>query len=159
MPSSSRPTVVLPRPRRQGKPAVGVWAWILVFSLGAMIATYMMFVEPPPPRKIVIASGGQDGAYYRNAQKYAEQLKREGLTVEVRETAGSVENLRLLGQEDSGVGVAIVQSGVAKPEQVRQFDALGSLYHEPLWVFYRGDSPNRASQSTRGQANRRRADG
>ncbi len=139
MPSSSRPTVVLPRPRRRSKPAIGVWAWIVVFSLGAMIATYMMFVEPPPPRKIVIASGGQNGAYFRNAQKYAEQLKKEGLTVEVRETAGSVENLHLLGRDDSGVGVAIVQSGVAKPEQVRQFEALGSLYHEPLWVFYRGD--------------------
>jgi uncharacterized protein len=57
----------------------------------------------------------------------------------VRETAGSVENLRLLGQPDSGVSVAIVQSGVASPEQVQHAYALGSLYHEPLWVFYRGD--------------------
>ncbi len=100
-----------------------------------------MFVEPPPPRKIVIASGGRNGAYFRFAQKYAEELQEEGLSVEVRETAGSVENLRLLGQEDSGVAVAIVQSGVASPEEVQHFYALGSLYHEPLWVFYRGDTP------------------
>ena len=99
----------------------------------------MMFVEPPPPRKIVIASGGQNGAYFRYAQEYAEELQKEGLSVEVRETAGSVENLRLLGEEGSGVAVAIVQSGVASPEELQQFDALGSLYHEPLWVFYRGD--------------------
>jgi hypothetical protein len=56
----------------------------------------------------------------------------------VRETAGSVENLRLLGQDGSGVSVAIVQGGVAGPEDVSRFQALGSLYHEPLWVFYRG---------------------
>jgi TRAP-type uncharacterized transport system substrate-binding protein len=50
-----------------------------------------------------------------------------------------VENLRLLGQEDSGVAVAIVQGGVASPEDAGRFYALGSLYREPLWVFYRGD--------------------
>ena len=61
------------------------------------------------------------------------------LSVEVRETAGSVENLHLLGQDGSGVAVAIVQSGVASPEDLKHFYALGSLYHEPLWVFYRGD--------------------
>jgi hypothetical protein len=66
-------------------------------------------------------------------------LQKEGLSVEVRETAGTVENLRLLGQEDSGVAVAIVQGGVASPEEVQQLYALGSLYREPLWVFYRGD--------------------
>ncbi len=120
---------------------MAVWVWIVGISLAALIATYMMFVEPPPPRKIVIASGGKNGAYYRYAREYAEQLQRDGLSVEVRETAGSVENLRLLGQADSGVSLAIIQSGVAGPESLRQFDALGSLYREPLWVFYRGDKP------------------
>ena len=47
-----------------------VFAWRL-------FATYMLFVEPPPPRKIVIASGGQNGAYFRYAQKYARNCKRK----------------------------------------------------------------------------------
>ncbi len=141
MSSSSRPKVTPPRPRRQGKHALAVWVWIFGFCLTALIATYILFVEPPPPRKIIIASGGRNGAYFRFAQKYAEELQEEGLSVEVRETAGSVENLRLLGQKDSGVAVAIVQSGVASPEEVQHFYALGSLYHEPLWVFYKRDTP------------------
>ena len=99
----------------------------------------MMFVEPPPPRRIVIASGAKNGAYFRYAQKYAEELQKDGLSVEVRETAGSVENLSLLGQVGSGVAVAIVQSGVASPDEIPHSYALGSLYREPLWVFYRGD--------------------
>jgi uncharacterized protein len=98
-----------------------------------------MFVEPPPPHRIIIASGSQNGAYFRYAREYAEALKKEGLSVEVRETAGSVENLHLMGQEGSGVAVAIVQGGVASPEDVGRFHALGSLYREPLWVFYRGE--------------------
>jgi len=139
VPSSSQPKITPPQPRSSSRQALYAWIWIGFFCLAALIATYLMFVEPPPPHKIVIATGGQNGAYFHYAQKYAEDLKKDGLTVEVRETAGSVENLRLLGQNDSGVAVAIVQSGVARAEEVSQFWALGSLYREPLWVFYRGD--------------------
>lgn len=138
MPSSLRP------PGRSGlrkrrKAALRGWIWIGGLCLAVLVATYMIFVEPPPPRKIIIASGGRNGAYYRHALAFAEGLRKDGLTVEVRETAGSVENLKLLGQNDAGVAVAIVQSGVAGSEDVKKFYALGSLYREPLWVFYRGD--------------------
>jgi hypothetical protein len=71
-----------------------------------------------------------------------EYLEKEGLKLEVRETQGSVENLRLLQDDDSGVSVAIVQSGLASPEDTRRLQALGSLYHEPLWVFYRAAVPH-----------------
>jgi TRAP transporter TAXI family solute receptor len=118
---------------------LAAWIWITGFCVAALVATYVMFVEPPPPHKIVIASGGKNGAYFRYANEYAEQLRKDHLTVEVRETAGSVENLRLLGEDSSGVAVAIVQSGVAGPDETKRFYALGSLYREPLWVFYRGD--------------------
>ena len=139
MSSSSGPKLTPPARRSQGKRTLAMWVWILAFCLAALIATYMLFVEPPPPRTIVIASGGKNGAYFRFAQEYAKELRKEGLSVEVRETAGSVENLRLLGQDGSGVAVAIVQSGVGSPEEVQHLYALGSLYREPLWVFYRGD--------------------
>ncbi len=147
MTSLPRDSAVLPRPRRRGKSPLFYWAWIVVFCVASLMATYVLFVEPPPHGKIVIASGGQQGAYYRFAQSYAAELQKAGLSVEVRETAGSVENLRLLGEDDSGVSVAIVQSGVGRPEEAERFYALGSLYREPLWVFYRGEaSLSRLSQ-------------
>src|SRR5207248_3081257 len=124
-----------------------VWAAIIGFCLAALIGTYMLFVEAPPPKKIVIASGGRNGAYYQFAQKYADALKKEGVAVEVRESAGSVENLHLLQDDSSGVAVAIVQSGVASAEDRDHLDALGSFYREPLWVFYCGVKPlDRLSQ-------------
>jgi uncharacterized protein len=138
--SSSRP-IATTRSRKQGKRALAVWVWVLGLCLAVLIATYMIFVESPPPRRIVIASGGQNGPYFRFARKYAEDLQKVGLSVEVRETAGSVENMRLLGEEGSGVSVAIIQSGVASSEELLRFNALGSLYREPLWVFYRADQP------------------
>ena len=140
--SSSRSTVISPQRRRQSKRTLVVWVWLLGFCLAALIATYMLFVEPPPPRKIVIASGGQNGAYFRYAQKYAEDLKKEGLSVEVRETAGSVENLHLLAENDSGVAVAIVQErgGQQPSSRVAALRCPGQYVSRAVvGLFYRGD--------------------
>ena len=51
-----------------------------------------------------------------------------------------MENLQLLQDAGSGVSVAIVQSGVADEKAASDLQALGSLYREPLWVFYRGEA-------------------
>src|SRR5437773_327212 len=121
-----------PVPLKEGKTP-----WSLIFlslvAVAALVGTYMLFVEPPPPRKIVIATGSPDGAYFKYAQQYADILKKDGLTLEVRATKGSVENLELLQDDASGVAVALVQSGVAEPEAHAKLEALGSLYREPLW--------------------------
>src|SRR5262249_34378539 len=130
-----------PKTKSHAMHALTVWAVIIALCVAALVGTYMLFVEAPPPKTIVIATGGKTGAYYKFAQKYAGELAKEGITLEVPETKGSVENLELLKDENSGVSVAIVQSGVAEPQDRERFSALGSLYREPLWVFYRGERP------------------
>ena len=94
------PKAAPPGPRKRARHGLTIWIMILGFGLAALIATYLLFIEPPPPKKVVIATGSKTGAYYRFARQYAEALKHEGLTLEVRETKGSVENLQLL-QDDS----------------------------------------------------------
>ncbi|MBI3409875.1 MAG: C4-dicarboxylate ABC transporter substrate-binding protein [Planctomycetes bacterium] len=119
-------------------------AWSLIFVVGisvtALVGTYMLFVEPPPPRRLVIATGPEDGAYHDFALQYARILEQDGLTLDVRETHGSVENLELLQDKSSGVSVALVQSGVSDRATAANLEALGSLYREPLWIFYREDA-------------------
>ena len=144
MPSSPRLPAPVSQRRRRSRPIPTAWIGVVGLCLAVLVATYLIFVEAPPPRTIVIASGGPNGAYFRFAQRYAADLKREGLAVEVRATAGSVENLRLLDAGD--VAAAIVQSGVANPEASGQIVALGSLYREPLWVFTRGEKVERLNQ-------------
>jgi TRAP transporter TAXI family solute receptor len=138
-PNGHKPTP--PPPEGRGKHALMVWGTILVVCLAALVGTYLLFVKAPPPNKLVIAAGGKTGAYYPIAQQYAEELQKEGIAVEVRETGGSGDNLKLLDDDGSGVSVAIVQSGVAGPDEGKKLQALGSLYREPLWVFYRDDKP------------------
>src|SRR4051794_40273974 len=96
-----------------------IWLWIaaLTACLAGLFIPFVLFVEPPPPRRIVIATGREDGAYYRFGQKYAELLKKEGITLELRTTNGSVENLDLLRDPNSDVSLALIQSGIIDPKQ------------------------------------------
>ena len=41
--------------------------------------------------------------------------------------------------ENDGVEVAFVQGGLKSLVQNAQLVSLGSLYFEPLWIFYRND--------------------
>ena len=104
----------------------------LVILLAGFIFTYQ-FVEPAPPKTITIASGGAGGAYNAFANRYAEQLAKQGITLNVLETAGSIENIELLntGKAD----VAFVQGGTGEAEATPDLVSLGALYYEPLWLF------------------------
>jgi len=95
------------------------------------------FIKPAPPDRIVMATGGVDGAYHRFASRYAEILAREGITLELRPTAGAVENIELLRAGE--VSLAMVQSGVGDVESAPGLTSLGSVYYEPLWLFHRKD--------------------
>ena len=139
MPTNPRPKVVPPRAR--GSQSLIVWAVTAGLCLLVLAGTYFLFVEKPAPRHIVIATGGTKGAYYDFARQYAKVLEKDGITLEVRPTRGSVENLELLADDSSGVGAAIIQSDVAGPESAEKVLALGSLYREPLWIFYRSPKP------------------
>ena len=112
---------------------------IVITIIGFVIA--WQFVNPAPPRTIVIATGHKDGAYFLFAEHYRKILARDGVTLEIRTTAGSVENIQLLEDQSSGVDIAFVQGGTGSQATAANITALGSLYFEPLWVFYRGSEP------------------
>lgn len=126
------------------------WGPGLALTLvGFLIAWF--FVKPAPPDTVVIAAGPRDGAYYNFATKYAEVFAENGVTLDVRETAGSVENYRLL-KEDSDVQLAIVQGGTAPPDATEDsYEAIASLYLEPVWIFTKGEAPETDLRSLAGK--------
>ena len=84
------------------------------------------FVQPAPSRHIVIATGQLEGTYYYYGQEYRKILARDGIDLEVRRTAGSVENLRLL--ENGEVDVAFLQGGMGTLARSDALISLNSLY-------------------------------
>jgi TRAP transporter TAXI family solute receptor len=108
----------------------------VLLTLAGFVVAYQ-FVEPAPPNRITIATGRESGAYYAFAQRYRELLAREDITLDVRTTSGSVENLRLLDATENGADIGLVQSGTGSPESSPDLIGLGSLFFEPLWIFLR----------------------
>ncbi len=117
------------------------WWIFLIVGIGFVVA--YQFVQPAPPKRIVITTGGESGAYYQFAQRYAAILARDGITLEVKASAGSLENLDRLKADQAQVG--FVQGGVVPPKENPDAEddsgllSLGSLFYEPVWVFYRGE--------------------
>jgi len=117
------------------------WWIFLIVGIGFVVA--FQFVEPAPPKRIVITTGGEAGAYYQFAQRYAAILAKNGITLEVKASAGSLENLARLQSDEAQVG--FVQGGVMPPKEDPDAEddsgllSLGSLFYEPVWVFYRGE--------------------
>jgi len=97
------------------------------------------FVDPFPPRHLSIGCGPPEGANFNFAQAYREILSREGITLDLRNTAGSAENLKLLDAASGGVDIAFVQGSMKSLARNTDLVALGSLFFEPLWIFHRND--------------------
>jgi hypothetical protein len=66
-------------------------------------------------------------------------LARDGITLEVVPTAGSVDNLELL--KSGEVSLALVQGGSATAADRADLQSLGSLFLEAVWVFTPRVSP------------------
>jgi hypothetical protein len=123
----------------------------------ALLALAYWVLDPTPPRKVVLATGTEQGAYAEFGKRYAQILKGYGITVELRATQGAAENLRLLQDPNSGVDIAFMQGGAG--ERLRKeadslapaedgddeptLVSLGSLFYEPVWLFYRTDAAER----------------
>jgi TRAP transporter TAXI family solute receptor len=121
------------------KELLRVWIPFLLIAVAALLATYFLFVEPPPPSRVVIATGQRTGRYHAFAERYRAILSGSGVALEIRETAGSAENVELLLDRKSGVSVAFVQGGTVPDQAKSRLASLASLYREPLWVFHRGE--------------------
>jgi len=123
---------------------VGPFALLVV----ALLAIAYWVLDPSPPRHVVLATGTEQGAYAEFGRRYAELLKAEGIKVELRATQGSAENLALLRDPKSGVDLAFVQGGADRrfgPDEDGDAGlvSLGSMFHEPVWVFFREDAERR----------------
>ncbi len=121
------------------------WGPFFVLGVALLIGAYYL-LDPAPPKRVVLATGPEQSAYAVFGKRYADELKRYGITVELRATLGSRENLRLLRNSKESVDVAFVQGGASETIRTREEEelepvmSLGSLFFEPVWIFYRADA-------------------
>jgi hypothetical protein len=99
------------------------------------------FVDPLPPRRLTIAAGFAGSGYDIFARRYARILARNGVALEVRNTAGGVEDLDLLRDKASGVQAALITLGFARPEDAETLASLGGISDAPVFIFYKNPEP------------------
>ena len=81
-----------------------------------------------PPQTLIMAAGPEGGGYYQIALQYKKVLKRDGIKLEIVETAGSAENMALL--EERKVQIALLQGGIRTDDGGLQ--AIASIFFEPM---------------------------
>jgi TRAP transporter TAXI family solute receptor len=112
-------------------------AALLLAALGWPLATVL---KPAMQHTIVITTGADKGIYRGFADRYAPILKRNGITLDIRRSSGSIENYQRLKNPDSEYEVGFIQSGTTSPKETDRLQIIAAVSYEPIWVFYRGDA-------------------
>ncbi|WP_283133929.1 TAXI family TRAP transporter solute-binding subunit [Rhizohabitans arisaemae] len=101
-----------------------------------------------PPRRLVIATGGVGGVYDKLGRSLAHWLRYHwGTSVEVRSTAASLENLRLIASGEAHIGFSSLDAAALAPAGMLPFPAplpiasLMRLYDEYLQIVVGGATP------------------
>ncbi len=118
----------------------------LALVLAAATWAVLHFVRPAAPSAITISTGPEGSSFQRAAERYAKTFAKNGVTLRLRPSNGSLENLRRLSDPAGDVDVAFVQVGVKLPdpgpaESRRELASLGTISRQPLYVLVRGKAP------------------
>ncbi len=118
-----------------------------------LLAGAYFLLDPAPPKRVVLATGPEQSDYAEFGKRYAAELKRYGIEVVLRPTEGSSENRRLLHDSAQGVDLGFVRGGSSDATRAADEEksgvplvSLGSLYLEPVWLFYRGEAAKRLNR-------------
>lgn len=98
-----------------------------------------------PPVKAVIAAGSLQGSYSRLAQRYAEQLERVGMNVEIVYSDTPRGALDRLDAPGDAASIGFAHGTYVNPASTAQ--ALAVIGQEPVWIFSGAGGP-----ATLGQA-------
>lgn len=119
----------------------------VVLLVGALGWSLAIVLKPAIQRTIVITTGAEAGIYRGFADRYAPILKRDGITLDIRGSSGSIENYERLKDPNSEYEVGFIQSGTTSPKDTDGLQTIAAVAYEPIWLFYRGDATiNRLAQ-------------
>ena len=118
----------------------------VVLAVTLLILAYW-WLDPNPPKRVTLATGPAQSAYEEFGKRYASILAKEGITVDLLPSQGSAHNLQLLREGKADLG--FVQGGTStySAEDTEALTSLGSLFVEPLWLFYREEAALKAGKT------------
>jgi hypothetical protein len=106
--------------------------------VGIVIVSWLVlaYLVPSPPPSITIATAFKGSTFDYFGQRYRDRFADAGVKVNLRQTAGVLENLQLLQAPKSGVDIAFVTGGVSDGGHAPQLLSMGLIFNDPYWIFY-----------------------
>jgi TRAP-type uncharacterized transport system substrate-binding protein len=121
--------------------SAGPFAFLAV----ALLVLAYWWLDPQPPRKVTLATGPAQSAYDEFGKRYQKALAANGIQVELIQSEGSSANLQLLREGKVDLGFVQGGSGDLATEDDTSLQSLGSLFVEPVWLFYRVESAKKVT--------------
>jgi hypothetical protein len=119
-----------------------------LLTVALLVGAYW-WLEPNPPQRVVLARGPEQSAYETFGERYRDALAEHGIEVVLLPSEGSSDNLERLRNAEADIGFVQGGSGNLSREDQEQLQTLGSLFVEPLWLFYREDAARRINRAER----------
>ncbi|HEV3030697.1 MAG TPA: TAXI family TRAP transporter solute-binding subunit, partial [Polyangia bacterium] len=102
-------------------------------------ATKLM--QSAPPSRFRMISGSEGSSYRTLAERYKKIIESHGVKVEIVPSEGALDNLERLADPKSAVDVGFVQGGLADGVDISRLVSLGTVFTQPLMVYYRLPQP------------------
>jgi TRAP-type uncharacterized transport system substrate-binding protein len=112
---------------------------VALLAVGLLVLAYW-WLEPNPPKKVTLATGPAQSAYEAFGKRYQQALARYGIEVVLVPSEGSPSNLKLLRSGKADLGFVQGGAGERNANEDSGIVSLGSLFLEPVWLFYRVDA-------------------
>jgi TRAP-type uncharacterized transport system substrate-binding protein len=114
---------------------------ILSASLIIGVAIFI-YLDSTAPNTITIASGPKGSTFQNFAEQYKKILSKEGVTLKIVPSEGSLDNFHKLSNPKVAVDVGFVLGGEVNGANIDNLVSLGSIAYQPLMIFYHGKTKN-----------------
>jgi ABC-type nitrate/sulfonate/bicarbonate transport system substrate-binding protein len=120
------------------------------FALLAVVLLLLayLWLDPTPPKRVTLATGPAQSAYDEFGKRYKKALAANGIDVVLLPSQGSSDNLRLLREGEADLGFVQGGSNERTAQEESGIESLGSLFVEPVWLFYRADAARKVNPAS-----------
>jgi len=123
----------------------------VVLAATLLVLAYW-WLDPNPPKRVTLATGPAQSAYEEFGKRYARILAKDGITVELLPSEGSAANLQLLREGKADLGFVQGGTSATDVDTDEELESLGSLFLEPVWLFYREEAARKVAAATPGNS-------
>jgi ABC-type nitrate/sulfonate/bicarbonate transport system substrate-binding protein len=114
----------------------------------ALLVLAYLWLDPTPPKRVTLATGPAQSAYDEFGKRYKKALAANGIEVVLLPSQGSSDNLRLLREGRADLGFVQGGSNERAAQEENGIESLGSLFVEPVWLFYRADAAHKVNPAS-----------